>query len=268
MLINNLQERVDSSLNTSTTKQAYSFGKALRFKKNTKIDFTYNFYNLPTFQSKRGTSLGYGKKGEYDKNMGCGSNQLYAAPSYFGPKNHSSPAFSFGTEKRTKKGKEITPGPKYISHSPFDKDIPSIIFGKEGLNMKRFRKNLSFIGPGAYYNEKNHEISRSATSNLANSANLIIGKEKRFRIVFKDTTPGPGRYNIPSLINETGIINDSKYISSPARSFIGSKSNRFSTKKDLSPGPGQYNFFSIFEGYSRERRTNENDKIYKNINIT
>ena len=102
---------------------------------------------------------------------------------------------------------------------------------------------------------------------MANSANLIIGKEKRFRIVFKDTTPGPGRYNIPSLINESGIINDSKYISSPARSFIGSKSNRFSTKKDLSPGPGQYNFFSIFEGYSRERRTNENDKIYKNIKI-
>ena len=263
MLINNIRERVESSLNTSSTKQAYSFGKALRFRNNSKIDFTYNFYNLPSLQSKRGTSLGYGKKGEYDKNIGCGSNQLYAAPSYFGPKNHSSPAFSFGTEKRVKKGKEITPGPKYLSHRPLEKDIPSIIFGKEGLNSKRLRKNLSFVGPGAYFNEKNREISRSVTSNLANSANLIIGKAKRFRNDFKDITPGPGRYNIPSLINESGIINDSKYISSPARSFIGSKNNRLNKRKDFSPGPGQYNFFSIFEGYSSDRSIKQIKEIQK-----
>ena len=122
---------------------------------------------------------------------------------------------------------------------------------------------MSFIGPGAYFNEKNHEISTSFTSNLANSASLIIGKEKRFRNVFKDFTPGPGRYNIPSLINQSGIISDSKYISSPARSFIGSKNNRFNKRKDFSPGPGQYNFFSIFEGYSSDRSIKQIKEIQK-----
>ena len=96
---------------------------------------------------------------------------------------------------------------------------------------------------------------------MANSANLIIGKEKRFRNVYKDFTPGPGRYNISNLINESGIFNDSKYISSPARSFIGSKNNRFNKRKDFSPGPGQYNFFSIFEGYSSDRSIKEIKEI-------
>ena len=258
-----IQERVDSLLNTSTTKQAYSFGKANRFNNNKKLDFSFHFYDLPSLRSKRYTSLGYGKKGDYDKNIGCGSNQLYAAPSYFDPKKSSSPAYSFGKAKRLNKSIDISPGPKYLSHLNLDKGIPSIIFGKEGMNTsKNLKKNYSFIGPGTYFNEKNHELSTSFTSNLANSVNLIIGREKRFRNLFKDITPGPGKYNIPSLINETGIISNSKYISSPARSFLGMKNIRLIRKKDLYPGPGQYNFFSIFEGYSKDKNLKEN-KIKK-----
>ena len=262
-----IHERVDSLLNTSTTKQAYSFGKAIRFNNNKKFDFSYHFYNLPSLQSKRYTSLGYGKKGEYDKYMGCGSNQLYAAPSYFDPKKNNSPAYSFGKAKRTRKSKDVSPGPKYLPHLNLDKDIPSYIFGKEGINTtKSLKKNYSFLGPGYYFSEKNHELSTSFTSNLTNSVNLIIGREKRFRKEFKDTTPGPGRYNIPSLINETGIINNSKYISSPARSFIGMKNTRLIKNKDFSPGPGQYHFFSIFEGYSKDKSLKANKKSKLKIN--
>ena len=264
MLNKDISERVYSLLNTSTTKQAYSFGKAIRFNANKKADFNYHFYNVPSFKSRRFTTLGYGKKLDYDKNIGCGSNKLYAAPSYFDPKKHNSPAFSFGLEKRIKKIKDISPGPKYLSHISLDKGIPSIIFSKEGINTtKGLRKNLSFLGPGAYFNEKNHEISKSFTSNLVNSGNLIIGKEKRFKNIFKDITPGPGRYNIPSLLNKSGLIYNSKYISSPARSFVGSKNIRLIKKKDLSPGPGQYNFFSIFEGYSKDKNLSENKKTKK-----
>ena len=77
-----LSQRINSSLNDSSTKQAYSFGKAIRFKPNLKKDSFYKFYNLPEIRSHRGTSLGYGKKATSSL-VGCGSNQLYAAPSYF-----------------------------------------------------------------------------------------------------------------------------------------------------------------------------------------
>ena len=248
-----LQERINSSLNTSTTKQAYSFGKAIRFKSNSKSDFSFHFYDLPSLQNKRSTSLGYGKKGDYSRNLGCGSNKLSPPVSYFDPKNHNSPAFSFGMEKRLKKFKDFTPGPKYLCRISFEKGVPSFIFGKEGLNnYKKMKKSYSFIGPGSYFNEKNHELSKSFTSNLANSGNIIIGHEKRFRNFLKDTTPGPGQYNIPGLINETGFLYNSKYNSIPAKSFIGSKNNKINKRIDFSPGPGQYNFFSIFEGYSKE----------------
>ena len=40
------------------------------------------------------------------------------------------------------------------------------------------------------------------------------------------------------------------------------KNIRLISKKDLSPGPGQYNFFSIFEGYSKDKNLKEN-KIKK-----
>ena len=76
---NNIRERIYSLLNNSKTKQAYSFGKSLRFSNNNKSDIFYHFYNLPSLQSNRATSLGYGKKCEYNKiNQGCGSNKLYS----------------------------------------------------------------------------------------------------------------------------------------------------------------------------------------------
>ena len=114
------------------------------------------------------------------------------------------------------------------------------------------RASSSVPGPGAYYNEKNHNIGVNYSSKLVNSASVVIGKSKRFSDKNKDITPGPGTYNIPGLINDTGVIYNSKYISVPARSFIGKKmfEHKFN-KIDSSPGPGQYNHFSIFEGYSQ-----------------
>ena len=268
-----LQERINSSLNTSTTKQAYSFGKANRFQLKTKqSDFSFHFYDLPSLLSTRSTSLGYGKKGDYSRNnMGCGSNKLSPPISYFDPKKHNSPSFSFGLEKRLKKNKDFSPGPKYLCRISFDKDVPSYIFGKEGLNNYdsiKLKKNFSFLGPGAYFNEKNHELSKSYTSNLINSGNIVIGNEKRFKNLVKNDTPGPGQYNIPGLINEKGFLYNSKYSSIPAKSFLGNKNNisgKNIKRIDFSPGPGSYNFFSIFEGYSRENRGKKKLKKIKFI---
>ena len=249
-----LSQRINSSLNDSSTKQAYSFGKAIRFKPNLKKDSFYKFYNLPEIRSHRGTSLGYGKKATSSL-VGCGSNQLYAAPSYFDPKQHNAPVYSFGVSRPKGHKRDTGPGPIYDVVNKFGKGVPGFVFGTSGLKKsQRLNRSSSMPGPGTYYNEANHKIGVNYNNNskLIYSGNTIIGKEKRFiGNNGKENTPGPGAYNIPGLINDTGMINfNSKYASIPARSFLG-KRNFYKIKKvDTSPGLGQYNFFSIFEGYS------------------
>ena len=94
----------------------------------------------------------------------------------------------------------------------------------------------SLPGPGSYYNEEHHKIGQNYNSKLINLANVVIGKEKRFLKKEKDQTPGPGSYNIPGLINETGMINfNSKFVSIPARSFIGKRNANRVKKMDTSP---------------------------------
>ena len=243
-----LQQRIYSSLNDSSTKQAYSFGHAIRFRNNEKRDNFYHFYDLPDIKSTRGTTLGYGKKCDYSKITGCGSNKLYAAPSYFDPKQHG---YTFGVSRPNKIRRDISPGPIYDVARKFGGG-PGYVFGTSGMKKNRkLLRNSSLPGPGAYYNEKNYNIGNNYNSKLINSASVIIGKAKRFLKEDKYKTPGPGTYNIPGLINKTGIINfNSKYTSLPARSFIGKRSDYKIRKIDSTPGPGQYNFFSIFEGYS------------------
>ena len=45
------------------------------------------------------------------------------------------------------------------------------------------------------------------------------------------------------------------------------KNIRLVKKKDLTPGPGQYNFFSIFEGYSKNKNLMQNKKTIQKIKI-
>jgi hypothetical protein len=247
-----LYQRINSSLNDSSTKQAYSFGRAARFKLNEKKDNYYHFYDLPDIRCNRSTTLGYGKKNILNQLIGCGSNQLYAAPSYFDPKYHNAPMYSFGVSRPKPSRYDKTPGPIYDVSKKWG-NCPGTVFGTSGLNnSKRLIRSSSVPGPGAYYNEENHKIGVNYSSKLVNSGNTIIGRAKRFPGKEVNKTPGPGAYDIPGLINDTGIINfNSKFVSIPARSFIGRKNSYKIKKVDTGPGPGQYNFFSIFEGYSQ-----------------
>jgi len=255
------KERLNSLLNSSSSKQAYSFGKAIRFRNKIKNDLFFQFYNLPTKRSTRGTILGYGQKCNSILLRSCGSNQLYPAPTFFNIKKYNSPIFPFGVSHKNIIREEDSPGPIYNIGKTFGKGSPSCIFGKANIyKAKTDRKKNIYPGPGYYYNENNHKLSINYSSNLLNSANVIIGKAKRFKIGHKDKTPGPGEYNIPSLINDTGIINyNSKYKSIPARSFLGRRNIFKFRKDDSTPGPGQYSFFSIFEGYSKDKSKKVNE---------
>ena len=249
-----MQERLNSLLNNSQSKAAYSFGKAIRFKESNKKDYSSFFYDQPEYKNPRGTTLGYGKKCDYDKLVGCGSNQFYLSPTYTDPKFKNAPLYSFGMGRPKKKRYDDSPGPKY-NCANCSYIVPSYIFGKsEKTGTKKIHRYSSMPGPGSYYNEKNQLLSQSATSNFTNSAKIIIGNAKRFPNNKQDRTPGPGEYEIPGLINKSGFIYNSKYSSIPAKSILGSRSRSCKYIKDSSPGPGAYNSFSIFEGYTKEKK--------------
>ena len=197
-----LNQRVNSILNDSSTKYAYSFGHALRFKPNSIKDNFYHFYKLPEIRSNRGTTLGYGKKCNYSQIVGCGSNKLYAAPNYFDPKQHNAPVYSFGVSRPNKLRKDVSPGPKYDVTNKFGENVPGFVFGTSGMKKSRMRRSSSLPGPGSYYNEEHHKIGPNYNSKLINLGNVVIGKEKRFLTKEKEQTPGPGSYNIPGLISE------------------------------------------------------------------
>ena len=178
-----------------------------------------------------------------------------AAPSYFDPSKHNAPVYTFGVSRPKKIKDEHFPGPKYNIIKEIGQGKPAYVFSKSGMfqNSRKLKKSASLPGPGAYYNTKNHELSVSYSSSLLNSANIVIGKEKRFLDLSKEKTPGPGEYQMPNLITKTGFLYNSKYKSVPARSFLSSRNAGLRRKSDISPGPGQYNSFSIFEGYDRAK---------------
>jgi hypothetical protein len=85
-----------SPMNTSTSKQMYSFPKTPRFfhLKSSSCD---KLYNLPEVRSKREASIGYAIKSDFTK----GGNNLpyYNLPTDFDTKHPHSPSFTFGISR-------------------------------------------------------------------------------------------------------------------------------------------------------------------------
>lgn len=244
-----LISRVTSSLNHSTSKMCYSFSRAERFK-TLKRDYSYHFYNIPSKMSNRSCSMGYGEKSDFTKDSRNKCSSQYAFPSLFDPKYHNSPQYSFGTSRIIKKTRNVTPGPKYDITNVFGADAPSITIG-EKLGTKSNRNQVS-PGPGSYNIAKNSELGHYYESRFRNASAINLDtKAKRFKYYY-EPTPGPAKYKLPSLINKSGLIYESRFESVPARSFIGKKNIRI--KRDISPGPGQYDSFSEFEGYEAKHK--------------
>ena len=100
-----MNERINSLLNNKQNKHIH-LEEQFGLKNLKKKDNLYQFYNIPEKKSNHGTTLGYGKKCNYSQIIGCGSNQLYAAPSYFDPKQHNAPVYFLGVSRPQKNRKE------------------------------------------------------------------------------------------------------------------------------------------------------------------
>ena len=243
-------------INTSTSKQMYSFSHAKRFKPKL-TDESQFFYNIPTGMSHRGTSFGYGTKMSFsnrDNSPGPGSYNY----------------LKINTKGRYAKSDFIsdTPAPNSYNLEPMIKGNGIIYnsrygsnLGKSmGLKLEKVGQNIISPGPGSYDYMKLNLKGKYPSSLLSNSVINSFGTEKRFRKAKGDNNPAPNAYRLESTIKGNGIMYNSRYGSNLGKT-IGM---RFDTVgKSITPGPGAYEFFSDFEGFYKYGKKNKfnNSKI-------
>ena len=248
-------------INTSTSKQMYSFSHAKRFKPKL-TDESQFFYNIPTGMSHRGTSFGYGTKMSFsnrDNSPGPGSYnylKINTKGRYAKSDFPNSPQSKFGSSIRFKKEKVFSDTP-----APNTYYLESMIKGNGIIYNSRYNSNpgktmgqkLGTIGqsivspgPGSYDYMKLNLKGKYPSSLISNSVLNTFGNEIRFKKKKIEDNPAPNAYKLEDMIKGNGVVYNSRYNSNLGKS-IGQRFN--TTLKENTPGPGAYEFFSDFEGF-------------------
>ena len=259
-------------INTSTSKEMFSFPTAKRFKNSTRDDSQF-FYNIPTGVSHRATSFGYGTKITFDsKNISPGPGtynylMLNLKGRYAKSDFPNSPQSKFGSAIRFKNEKVIsdTPAPNTYNIKPmingsgiiYNSRYNSNLGKSMGLKLGTIGQNIITPGPGSYDYMKTNLKGKYPSSILSNSIINSFGNEIRFRKGKIEDNPAPNAYKLEELMKGSGKIFNSRYNSNLAKS-IGQRFN--TTSKEITPGPGAYEFFSDFEGfykYGKSKKYND-----------
>ena len=259
-------------INTSTSKEMFSFSTAKRFQPRARDESQF-FYNLPTYMSHRGTSFGYGTKMSFStKGLSPGPGAYnYIKLNLKGryPKSDipNSPQSKFGSTIRFRNEKVISDSP-----APNSYNLESMIKGdgviynsrytsnlgkSMGLKLGKVGQSIMTPGPGSYDYMKMNLKGKYPSSILSNSIINSFGNEKRFRKGKENDNPAPNAYRLESMIKGNGIIYNSKHSNSLGKS-MGMRYN--TVAKSVTPGPGAYEFFSDFEGfynYGKNQKFNE-----------
>ena len=260
-------------INTSTSKEMYSFPTTKRFTDFTK-DNSHFFYNIPSSFSKRCTSFGYGNKNVFTdtaRSPGPGTYghiQTNDKGRYAVSEIPNTRQTKFSVAQRFKETPigEQTPSPaSYHPESMIKGD--GIIYnsryvsklGKSfGRRLEKIGEKIVTPGPAAYKHMNLNLEGKYPSSMLSNSIQNKFSKEARFNQ--KDNgNPAPNAYKLESMIKGNGIVYNSRY-----NSYLG-KSMSFrpnDLSKSATPGPGAYDFFSDFEGfYNYGKKKNQNKSM-------
>ena len=183
-------------INTSTSKEMYSFSTAKRFQKSIRDDSPF-FYNIPTSISHRGTSIGYGSKISFSsKNQSPGPGaynylKINLKGRYAKSDFPNSPQSKFGSSIRFKKEKVFSDTP-----APNTYYLESMIKGNGIIYNSRYNSNhgktmgqkLGTIGqsivspgPGSYDYMKLNLKGKYPSSLISNSVLNTFGNEIRFK---------------------------------------------------------------------------------------
>jgi hypothetical protein len=231
-----------SPLNTSKSKQLYSFNRAPRFTDVRKKQTSEELYDISNWKTNRSTSFGYGTKYDFTKENRDKCQSIYNTSTDFDPKKSSAPAYSMGL------GRTYFDKVYYESNKMIDKSIPGpgiynyqkpFGSGSSKFSMsfrypdKSMEGNLKNPGPGQYKNMSINPKGKYVLSQYGNTpgVNFTDNKEKRFDYSNRHHNyPGPGQYDLKWLITGKGFNYISKYPSVPCPTIIGERRPDVTTK--------------------------------------
>mmetsp|Transcript_6729 Transcript_6729/g.11989 ORF Transcript_6729/g.11989 Transcript_6729/m.11989 type:complete len:291 (+) Transcript_6729:201-1073(+) len=277
------QQICNSPVNTSPSKQQYSFAKCDRFK-STKYQGCDNFYELPSALSKRSTTLGRGTKYDFTKERGQGvpPPNAYDQPTDFDRRKPHSPAYKFGISREQAEKQYIeghfkpdpaVPGPgSYTPVKQFGSDARKASLRPRTSALDAMFSSHKGPGPAAYspklgFAAKNHDVL-STFKNVGTLSWTSGSSGERFplnRETLKN--PGPGKYSPNLEIQANGTYFLSKFKSSMCRTFPHSPRSSHKTARSIdTPGPGSYRLPSDFGYYDSKNVARPNTQSLPSLN--
>ena len=257
-------------INTSISKQMYSFPKSKRFNDYVKDESSF-FYNIRTPFTKHSTSFGFGTKVVFSDNNKYPGPGSYNNLPYINSKGRyanselpNSQQNKFGNELRFKSKTIANETPSPSSYSPetmikgsgiiYNSRYKSNLGKSMGSRLGLISEKLITPGPGSYDFMNINKKGKYPSSILSNSILSSFSKDIRFKPVEDNGNPGPDAYRLESMIKGNGIMYNSRYNTNLGKS-MGIKLNDLS--KSTTPGPGAYEFFSDFDGFYKYRKKNK-----------
>lgn len=267
-----------SPLNTSPSKQLFSFAKSKRFiDPSSKINQNVA-YDLPSTKSRRSASFGYGKRYNFGRNNGSPPPTSYNSHSQF-KKTPNTKAYSFGIAREAyskvylkgHKGPEMSrdiPGPGSYNSEMWNsvgKTGKSYTLRPRTGNVGIRVGSKGIPGPGSY--EFKNSISSKGTQFLSKfkssgATTFNPPTSKRFKDINKKGQPGPAEYQAKFTISNTGGQFLSKIPTPAGRTFyhFNRDTLKIPTSARNTPGPGYYRLPSDF-GYYESRKSKKGGKI-------
>ncbi|CAD8195647.1 unnamed protein product [Paramecium pentaurelia] len=233
-----------SPLNTSKSKQMYTFSKAKRWI-DVKDNLCPPIYQLPTTLSKRAAGIGYGKK------INLTHETITPAPNFYSLHKNQEHGWTMGLGREDANKYESiflglvqnTPGPGTYKFK--DSISPVRYTMRQRLTSRKDQDPKP--GPG-HYNLPSSINSKGIypLSQYRNSgAIVLVPPRTHSERKVKDNTPGPGSYKQIGNINPLGTYFCSKFGASKCNKFPRAQRS-MSDHHNSSPGPGTYKLPSDF----------------------
>ncbi|CAD8196678.1 unnamed protein product [Paramecium octaurelia] len=233
-----------SPLNTSKTKQMYTFSKAKRWV-DPKDNVCPPIYQLPTTLSKRAAGIGYGKK------MNITQETISPAPNSYQVQTAREHGWTMGLGRdRANKFESIflglvqkTPGPGSYNF----KDPQSAVRYSIRQRLQSRRNKDRKPGPGEYDLPSSiNSRGKYALSQYRDSGAVILSPPRAHSDrKLRESTPGPGSYKETGNMDPLGTYFCSKFGASRCNKFPRAQ-RILSENREGSPGPGQYKLPSDF----------------------
>eukprot|EP00830_Metopus_es_P001488 TRINITY_DN11284_c0_g1_i1.p1 TRINITY_DN11284_c0_g1~~TRINITY_DN11284_c0_g1_i1.p1 ORF type:complete len:313 (-),score=29.65 TRINITY_DN11284_c0_g1_i1:22-960(-) len=260
IILSNCQQISSSPVNTSASKQLFSFSKAPRFNYTNNVYCNQPFYQLPETKDNRKTTLGIGPRNTLMLKNISPSPGTYPLPSDFTKDKKKGFQFGIGRDayskvfyKESPPQSTTAPGPgTYASTNSALKSSPKFSMRTRTAEFGIAASSKGIPGPGQYQLPTSIDPKgRYQFAKYRNSAATLFNPPSSVR--FKDTkgfVPGPGQYSTPSAISKEGTYAISNFRSSGSIRFLqGSRAAISSSSSLLSPGPGSYRLPSEFGYY-------------------